>query len=87
MADTPHVTTVADALVEGLAGMGVASAFGVSGGAIVPLWAELEDSSLSVLHFRHESGAAFAAIVSALWTLRTSAMDPETTFRRYCFSE
>ncbi|WP_245587563.1 thiamine pyrophosphate-dependent enzyme [Cylindrospermum stagnale] len=41
--------------------MGVQYAFGVSGGAIVPLWHALQHSSIRVLHFRHEAGAAFAA--------------------------
>src|SRR5580692_10749116 len=73
MTDTPRVT-VADALVEALAGLGVTSAFGVSGGAIVPLWAELEQSSISVLHFRHESGAAFAAMESYFASGRPSVV-------------
>lgn len=41
--------------------MGVESAFGVSGGGIGPLWYALNRSNIQVLHFRHESGAAFGA--------------------------
>ncbi|GAB1542269.1 acetolactate synthase large subunit [Scytonema sp. NUACC21] len=41
--------------------MGVQYAFGVSGGAIAPIWHALQHSSIKVLHFRHEAGAAFAA--------------------------
>lgn len=56
--------SVADAVVKMLEDMGVQYAFGVSGGAIAPLWATLQHSSIQVLHFRHEAGAAFAAVES-----------------------
>jgi acetolactate synthase I/II/III large subunit len=54
--------SVAEAVVKILGDMGVEYAFGVSGGAIAPVWAALHQSSIKVLHFRHEAGAAFAAI-------------------------
>ncbi|MBE8965614.1 thiamine pyrophosphate-binding protein [Nostocales cyanobacterium LEGE 12452] len=54
--------SVAEAVVKILEEMGVEYAFGVSGGAIAPVWAALHQSSIQVLHFRHEAGAAFAAI-------------------------
>ncbi|MBD2514592.1 thiamine pyrophosphate-binding protein [Nostoc sp. FACHB-973] len=54
--------SVAEAVVKILEEMGVQYAFGVSGGAIAPVWAALHQSSIQVLHFRHEAGAAFAAI-------------------------
>ncbi|MEH2210853.1 ScyA-related TPP-binding enzyme [Nostoc sp.] len=54
--------SVAEAVVKILEDMGVQYAFGVSGGAIAPVWAALHKSSIQVLHFRHEAGAAFAAI-------------------------
>lgn len=54
--------TVAAALVSALEDLGIHSAFGVSGGAIAPLWAALTYSTIPVVHFRHEAGAAFAAI-------------------------
>lgn len=54
--------SVASAVVKMLEDMGVQYAFGVSGGAIAPLWHALQDSSIQVLHFRHEAGAAFAAV-------------------------
>ncbi|AUB42686.1 acetolactate synthase I/II/III large subunit [Nostoc flagelliforme CCNUN1] len=54
--------SVAEAVVKILEDMGVQYAFGVSGGAIAPVWAALHQSSIQVLHFRHEAGAAFAAI-------------------------
>ncbi len=54
--------TVADSIVQILTGLGVHHAFGVGGGAIAPVWEALEKSSIDVLHFRHEAGAAFAAM-------------------------
>src|SRR5271165_74333 len=54
--------TVSQAIVETLTDLGVRYAFGVSGGAIAPLWGALSDSEIKVAHFRHETGAAFAAI-------------------------
>ena len=63
--------SVASAVVKMLEDMGVQYAFGVSGGAmrgahaltgIAPLWATLQHSEIQVLHFRHEAGAAFAAV-------------------------
>lgn len=55
-------TTVGDALVATLLRLGVEDAFGVSGGAMAALWHALSASELRVRHFRHESGAAFAAV-------------------------
>jgi acetolactate synthase-1/2/3 large subunit len=58
----PHAPVlVAEAVVKMLEEMGVQYAFGVSGGAIAPVWHALQHSSIQVLHFRHEAGAAFAA--------------------------
>lgn len=57
---TPTIS-VADTIVQMLENIGVRFAFGVSGGAIAPIWAALESSSIKVVHFRHEAGAAFAA--------------------------
>lgn len=54
--------SVVEAVAQMLENLGVKSAFGVSGGAIAPLWAALSNSSIPVLHFRHESGASFAAM-------------------------
>ena len=59
-------STVAQAVVNILENLGVRHSFGVSGGAIASLWASLEQSNIEVLHFRHESGAAFAAAESYL---------------------
>jgi thiamine pyrophosphate-dependent acetolactate synthase large subunit-like protein len=54
--------TLSQAIVETLSDLGVRYAFGVSGGAIASLWGALTDSDIKVAHFRHETGAAFAAI-------------------------
>lgn len=54
--------SVASFVVKMLEDMGVQYAFGVSGGAIAPLWHALQHSSIQVLHFCHETGAAFAAV-------------------------
>lgn len=61
LAETRPKTTVAKALIEQLAAFGVRSAFGVSGGAIAVLFDAVLESSLGLCHFRHESGAVFAA--------------------------
>lgn len=60
----PATISVASAVVRMLEDMGVQYAFGVSGGAIAPVWATLQHSKIQVLHFRHEAGAAFAAVES-----------------------
>ena len=55
-------TTVVSALVEMFLRLGVTEAFGVSGGAMAAWWDAMSSSRLGVYHFRHETGAAFAAI-------------------------
>jgi acetolactate synthase-1/2/3 large subunit len=57
---------VAHTLLDALEAMGVQRAFGVMGGALVPFYSALLRSSMSVVHFRHESGAAFAATEASL---------------------
>ena len=49
-------------IVSFLSALGVRYAFGVSGGAIAAIWGALSASDIEVVHFRHESGAAFAAM-------------------------
>lgn len=58
----PGPATVADAVVRMLSALGVRHAFGVSGGAMATLWHAMSQGALAVRHFRHESGAVFAAI-------------------------
>jgi len=56
--------SLGEAMVKMLEDMGINYAFGISGGAIGPLWANLQHSHIQLLHFRHEAGAAFAAVES-----------------------
>ena len=58
--------TVSIALARLLNQLGVAHAFGVVGGAIAPFCRALEQGDIRYLHFRHESGAAFAAVEASL---------------------
>ncbi|MEH2373652.1 scytonemin biosynthesis protein ScyA [Nostoc sp.] len=53
--------SVAGAIAQMLENLGVSYAFGVAGGAMASLWGALSNSSIEVLNFRHEAGAAFAA--------------------------
>ncbi|MEH2177797.1 scytonemin biosynthesis protein ScyA [Nostoc sp.] len=53
--------SVADAIAQMLENLGVSYAFGVAGGAMASIWGALSNSSIEVLNFRHEAGAAFAA--------------------------
>jgi len=59
------VTTVADGLGKSMQLLGVVHAYGVCGGAQALLWASLS-KHLHLLHFRHESGAAFAATEASI---------------------
>ena len=60
--DRPTESTVVRALVQHLRELGVERAFGVSGGAIALLFDALaETEGIDLHHFRHETGAAFAA--------------------------
>lgn len=49
------------AFVGHLSDMGIEQAFGVSGGAIALLFDAITGSDIELRHFRHETGAAFAA--------------------------
>jgi acetolactate synthase-1/2/3 large subunit len=49
-------------LVNGLYQLGIQNAFGVSGGGIAHLYDGILQSPVNMSHFRHESGAAFAAV-------------------------
>jgi thiamine pyrophosphate-dependent acetolactate synthase large subunit-like protein len=59
--ETSPTLSVADAIAQMLENLGVSYAFGVAGGAMASLWGSLSNSSIEVLNFRHEAGAAFAA--------------------------
>ncbi|MBS0448761.1 MAG: thiamine pyrophosphate-binding protein [Proteobacteria bacterium] len=68
--DTEARITLAEALVRSLSDLGVRDAYGISGGAIAALWHAMAASPWQVCHFRHESGAAFAATEASLATGR-----------------
>src|SRR3954466_10681774 len=59
---TARSQNASQAIAEFLTALGVRYAFGVSGGAIAAIWGALSQSEIEVVHFRHESGAAFAAV-------------------------
>jgi acetolactate synthase-1/2/3 large subunit len=58
--------SVSDALVDVLVGLGVQYAFGLFGGGIAPFCEAIHRSPIQLVHFRHEAGAAFAAIEASL---------------------
>lgn len=58
--------TFAAAFVQGLVDLGVREAWGISGGVGVPFFVELTRAGLQPVHFRHESGAVFAALEYSL---------------------
>jgi acetolactate synthase-1/2/3 large subunit len=66
----PAPGNVSTAFVDGLLALGVTHAFGVMGGAIAPFFHAVAHSALTTLHFRHEAGAAFAAIEASFVTRR-----------------
>jgi acetolactate synthase-1/2/3 large subunit len=63
-AEPPHPTPLSDAIVGLLSDLGVDAAFGILGGSIAPLYDALGRSPIRVVHCRHESAAAFAAVES-----------------------
>lgn len=58
--------SVSDALTEALVDLGVEFSFGLLGGAIAPFCRAVSESPIRLMHFRHEAGAAFAAIEASL---------------------
>ena len=58
--------TVSAAMVQALTALGVEYAFGVFGGAIAPFCQAVSESPIRLIHSRHETGAAFAAIEASL---------------------
>ena len=58
---SPPEVSLVSAFVDHLSDLGVEQSFGVSGGAIALLFDALVESDVELRHFRHETGAAFAA--------------------------
>ena len=54
-------SNVVSAMIDHFEQLGVEQSFGVSGGAIALFFDALASSSIELRHFRHETGAAFAA--------------------------
>ncbi|APR86004.1 Acetolactate synthase large subunit protein [Minicystis rosea] len=61
---SPDGPTLSDYLVKLLKGLGIDTAFGLTGGAVAHFGAALVRGGMNVLHCRHEAGAVFAAIES-----------------------
>lgn len=70
----PESTRMSDVLASLLADMGVTTAFGVVGGGIAPVTDALNRSRIRIIHTRHESGAAFAAVEASLASGRPSVV-------------
>jgi acetolactate synthase-1/2/3 large subunit len=58
--------TVSEALLDEVQRLGARFAFGVMGGALVPFFDALQRSRLELIHCRHESGAAYAALEASI---------------------
>src|SRR3954454_5563486 len=67
---SPTPTTGAGSLVRSIEALGVEGAFGIPGGAILPLYDPLYDSKVRHILVRHEQGAGHAATVYAQVTGR-----------------
>jgi acetolactate synthase-1/2/3 large subunit len=61
-----RVVSVSEAVLDGLYELGARFAFGVMGGALVPFFDALQRSQLALIHCRHESGAAYAALEASI---------------------
>lgn len=60
--DAAPTTTVSSELAQVLVDVGCRRAFGILGGAAVPMFSALVQLGLDPIHARHESGAAFMAL-------------------------
>src|SRR5690348_7534360 len=70
VADEPAQVTGAESLVRALEHAGVEVIFGIPGGAILPAYDPLYDSSIRHILVRHEQGAGHAAQGYAMVTGR-----------------
>ncbi len=61
-----EMPTFAEGLVDALHALGVRRAYAVFGGGIAPFCEAISRSPIQLMHFRHEGGAAFAAIEDSL---------------------
>lgn len=72
--DPEETLTLSDALVATLEDLGVCHAFAIFGGGIAPFCQAVSKSRIRLMHFRHEAGAAFAAIEASLATGRPTVV-------------
>jgi hypothetical protein len=63
---SPATPSLAAGLAQALRTLGVRTAFGILGGGIAPIAEALQTEGIAVYHFRHEAGAAFAAVEASL---------------------
>lgn len=66
--------TVSEALADVLVELGATHAFGLLGGGVAPVYDAVARSPLELVHCRHESGAAFAALEASLASGRPSVV-------------
>lgn len=66
--------SVSETLAEVLVDLGATHAFGLLGGGVAPIYDAIARSSLALVHCRHETGAAFAALEASLASGRPSVV-------------
>jgi acetolactate synthase-1/2/3 large subunit len=66
--------SVSETLADVLADLGAIHAFGLLGGGVAPIYDAIARSSLHLVHCRHETGAAFAALEASLASGRPSVV-------------
>lgn len=66
------MVSFAEEVASSLVDAGCDKAFGLSGGFISGIWKAMDQSELTVYHFRHETGAVFAAMEHSLHMDRIS---------------
>src|SRR4051794_27172412 len=66
--------TVPEGLAAVLVGLGATHAFGLLGGGVAPVYDAVARSALNLVHCRHETGAALAALEASLASGRPSVV-------------
>lgn len=70
----PVTRSVSETLADVLVDLGATHAFGLLGGGVAPIYDAIARSSLELIHCRHETGAAFAALEASLASGRPSVV-------------
>lgn len=68
------MASFAEEVARSLVTAGCDKAFGLSGGFLSAIWKAMDQSEISVYHFRHETGAVFAAMEHSLYTERITVV-------------